>query len=435
MINSAEQIVKKLHDAGFEAYFAGGAVRDMLMGKEPKDIDIATSAKPEEIEALFEKTIPIGKKFGVILASINEHHFEIATFRSDSGYSDGRRPDFVTFTNAKEDALRRDFTINGLFYDPLKKVFLNYVSGREDLSNKIIRLIGNPDERIKEDALRILRAIRFKNVLEFQYDKETWETICKRKDLIKNISAERIKDELNKMIDGKFRYQAFKDLDKCGLSDIILPELTKGKGVKQGAPYHLEGDVFSHSLEAIKALPKNAPHFVAWATLLHDIGKPDTYEKGPDRVHFNAHAQLSADLTKDILKRLKFPNMEIELITWLVENHMTIGDIPKMREAKRRLFLLDHRFKWLLMLHKADAMGSKPVDLRMYEETIKMLKNEKGKKIPKPILTGDEVIKELGIEPGPKIGEILEKVHEAQIEGKIKTKKEALEFIKKEKER
>lgn len=431
MQTTATNLVRKLQNAGFKAYFAGGAVRDMLLGREAKDIDIATSAKPQEIRGLFSKTIPIGEKFGVILASEKGHHFEIATFRSDSGYSDGRRPDYVTFSDAKEDVLRRDFTINGIFYDPVKNEFIDYIGGREDLDKRIIRFIGNADERIKEDYLRILRAVRFKNKLNFQYDTETFKALKRNKRSVKNISSERNRDELNKILDDKSRYASLRDLDEAGILDLLFPELSKCKGVRQPKDYHMEGDVFEHSLLAVKTLPPKAPLFVVWAVLLHDIGKPDTFFEGKDRIHFNGHVFRSEELAKQILERLKFPNIERNIILWLVRNHMIVGDIPKMRKSKKRLFILDPKMKWLLRVHKADAMGSDPVDLSLYKKIKNLIEAERGKKIPRVILTGDDVIKVLGIKPGPQVGKYLQKIHHAQLEGKIRTKKEAIKFLKK----
>ena len=429
MEQAATKIVKKLQGAGFKAYFAGGSVRDMLMGKVSKDFDIATSAKPEQIEKLLSKTVPVGKKFGVILVLEKGHSFEVATFRSDSGYSDGRRPDYVTYTNAKEDALRRDFTINGMFWDPVKKQVLDYVGGKEDLGRKTIRFIGDPDKRIKEDNLRILRAIRFRNVLGFSYDEASWRAICRNAKLIKNVSAERIRDELNKMFDGKWRENAFVDLDRAGIMKHLFPEFEKCKGVAQPKNYHGEGDVFSHILRAIGTLPPKAPLFVSWAVLLHDIGKPDTFRVAPDRIRFDGHVLKSVEIAGDILRRLKFPKIEQELIIWLIDNHMTVGDIPKMRVSKQRRFLLDPRMKWLLEVHRADALGSLPGDLKLYEKLKTMINAEKGRKIPKPILGGGDIMKHFSLKPGPRIGKLIEQAHEAQLEGKVRTKKEALEFL------
>lgn len=432
MQRTAKKIVQKLNKSGFKAYFAGGAVRDMLMGKEPKDIDIATNAKPEQIEKILTKTVPIGKKFGVILVLEKGHEFEVATFRSDAGYSDGRRPDYVIYTSAKQDALRRDFTINGMFFDPISKKVIDYVGGTSDLNNRIIRFIGNADARIKEDNLRMLRAIRFKNVLGFECEKETWQAICKNAKLIKNVSGERIRDELNKMFDGPWRSNALEDLEKTKILKYILPELWNCKGVEQPKNYHAEGDVFVHSLGAVKTLKKTAPLFLVWATLLHDIGKKDTFRLAKDRIRFSGHAFKSVELAGDVFMRLKFSRIEQEIIAWLIESHMMMLDFFKMREAKRKKWLLDPRIKWLLELHKSDALGSLPQNLEIYNKLREQIKKDKKelKKIPKPLLSGLDLIKNFNLKPGKKIGIILEKVHDLQIEGKIKNKEQALKYVK-----
>lgn len=425
-------IVKKLRSASFEAYWAGGTVRDLLMGCIPKDYDIVTSAKPDQIEDILEKTIPVGKKFGVILAVKNGHHFEVATFRSDSSYTDGRRPDAVYFTNPKEDALRRDFTVNGMFYDPLKKKVLDFVGGEEDLKNKILRFIGDPEERIKEDNLRILRAVRFKNALRFKYAPQTFESIKKNASLINNVSFERIRDELNKILMLPGRENAFRELDEAGILKYVLPELLRLKGIKQPEKYHKEGDVFEHIILCLEALPDKISEEVAWATLLHDIGKPDTFSI-QDRIRFNRHAEVGAEITDKVLRRLKFSKNLRENIKWLVNHHMMLGDIPKMRKTRQAHWISHPLFPELLEVLRADALGAKPKDLSLYFELKDLLKQQKEKllPVPKKLITGDDILKKFHLKEGPQIGKILEKVHKAQLEEEIKTKKEALEFVKK----
>ncbi len=298
---TAIDLVKTLHKAGFQAYFAGGCVRDMLMGNAPKDIDIVTDALPDELEELFEHTIPIGKQFGVIIVVQNGHHFEIATFRSDSGYSDGRRPDAVTFTTAENDAKRRDFTINGMFYDPIAEKYLDYINGLKDLKAKLIRFIGNADERIQEDHLRLLRAIRFRNQFDFQYEPDTYEAVKKYAPLIlEKVSKERIRDELNKMImDKTLPSMAFEDMSHLGILELIIPELEKLRGCAQPMKFHKEGDVWTHTMAALDSLPPDASLLARWATLLHDIGKPDTFEL-KERIRFNSHASMGAKIAGKI---------------------------------------------------------------------------------------------------------------------------------------
>lgn len=435
MEKTAINIVKKLKEAGYEAYFAGGSVRDLLMEHEANDYDIATSAKPDEIEKLLSKTIPIGKRFGVILAIENEHHFEVATFRSDSSLSDGRRPDAVLFTSAKEDALRRDFTINGLFYDPITKEVFDYIDGQKDIHDKIIRFIGNPNERIKEDHLRLLRAIRFKNKFDFQYDLETKEAVHRHANLIQDVSKERVSDELTKMFLHPTRAHAIRELDKLDVLDFLLPELIACKNVKQPLQYHQEGDVYTHILKALHDMPNEWANIeLVWAILLHDIGKPGTYEKKTDRIHFNGHAHLSAEMAKEICKRLKFSKAKITKIAWLIDHHMTINFIPEMRRAHQAALFWHPWFEELMKLHYCDENGSVPSNLQMYEEVMKLYDEFKNEKLLedhfKPFISGKELIDDFGVPPSSAVADILALLREEQIEGNIKTKDEAKIFTK-----
>lgn len=434
MLNTAIQIVKKFQDAGYEAYFAGGSVRDMLMEIEAQDYDIATSALPDEIEKLMLKTIPVGKQFGVILAEENGHHFEVATFRSDSSYSDGRRPDAVIFTSAKEDAVRRDFTINGLFYDPIKKKVLDYVGGQKDIKNKIIRFIGEPHERVKEDHLRLLRGVRFKNNFGFKYDPMTKKALSELSNLVTDISKERISEEMTKMLLHPHRAHSVKELDEFGILERILPEITACKDVKQPLKYHQEGDVFTHIQKALHDIPKEfVSKELVWAVFLHDIGKPATYSQKPDRIHFNGHAPLSAKMAGDILLRLKFSRAEISKITWMIEHHMTVGFIPEMRRAHQVGLFWHPWFMDLMHLHYCDEHGSIPIDLSLYKRVMKLY--EEFQKEPlledhfKPKLSGSDLQKEFKLKPGPKIREILNAMREAQIEGVVKDKSDARKFV------
>jgi poly(A) polymerase len=456
-------IINKLQSNGFQAYWVGGCVRDILMGKTPKDYDIVTSAKPDEIEKLLSEynILSVGKQFGIIIVVIDGHQFEIATFRSESSYSDSRHPDKVFWTSASKDAERRDFTINGLFLDPLTSVkiddwklegirqmksteyglVIDYVGGIKDLEEKIIRFIGNAEDRINEDNLRMLRAIRFKNILGFGYTEETIKAIKNNSKKINSVSSERIRDELDKMMSHKSRYDALMDLDKFGLLKVILPELEKLKGVPQPNIFHQEGDVFTHSVLSVKSLPADAPLTLVWAVLLHDSGKPDTImmpKTKNDRIRFNKHVKYSAGIASKIARRLKFANFERELIVWLVKNHMIIGDIPRMAIAKQRKWLMDRRFPWLLELTKADSLGTEPVRLDLYEKDLKLyneakkLHDEEMKKPKfKPFITGSDLILKLGLDESPVIGKLLEQIEDAQLEGKIRNKKEALEYARK----
>jgi len=433
MRKNAVEIVKKLQDSGFEAYFAGGAVRDILLGKEPKDIDIATSAHPKEIEKLFEKTIPLGRQFGIITVVLDDYSYEVATFRSESDYEDNRRPSKITFSSAEQDAIRRDFTINGLFLNPTNNKIIDFVGGQEDIKKKTIRFIGSPQERINEDHLRLVRAIRLKTSLAFQYAPVTFEAVRENAHLIKNVSAERIRDELNLILKSDNRHQGFIELSESSLLKYVIPEIEEMKGVPQPDVFHKEGDVFVHTYLALKALPEDAPSYLAWAVMLHDVAKPETLIK-EKRIIFHNHAQESAKLAKNILERLKFPKFETYDICWLIENHIRIADIEKMRPNKALEFVLDPKFNDLIKLAQADAKGTYPVrdefiaDLKQYVEKAIRFKEEKQHLKETRLLTGDDLI-EMGIKPGEKFKEILDEIDSLKVEGKLKSKEEAKNYV------
>jgi poly(A) polymerase len=444
MMPTSIEIIKKLRKAGFEAYWAGGCVRDILLSIKPKDFDIVTSAKPEEIEDIIEHTIPVGKQFGVILAVEGGHHFEIATFRSDSGYSDGRRPDAVTFTSAKEDAFRRDFTINGMFYDPLTDKVMDYVGGQKDLDARLIRFIGAPHERILEDHLRVLRAIRFKNEFDFQYEPETYAALAKHAELvIDKVSNERIGAELNKMMMGgdmvvggkvalKCAIGALSDMEDTGVLKIILPEILRMKGVGQPYNFHKEGDVWTHTMMALKSLPEAASLPVRWAVLLHDAGKPETFEL-KERIRFDHHVEASKNIAEKVLVRLKYPRKFIDEVCWLVEHHMMVDPLLTMPEGRKMKWFLHPYFLNLMQVFKADCEGTVPCDLSAYENIFSLYRDAVAKMPhePEPLLKGEDVIKELNIKPGKLVGEILEQLREKQLGGEIKNRREALKWLKK----
>jgi poly(A) polymerase len=428
------KIIKILKEAGHEALWAGGCVRDMLLGHEPKDFDIATSAKPDEIENLLDKTISIGKEFGVILAVKNDHHFEVATFRSDSGYSDGRRPNAVIFTHAEEDAKRRDFTINGLFYDPTEDKIYDYVEGEKDLDAKLVRFIGDPDERIKEDHLRMLRAIRFKNVFGFQYHPDTFNAIKRHAKLISKISGERVRDELSKMIVHESFSQSIMDMEDTGLLEVLLPEAQALKGVAQPIEYHQEGDVFDHTMRALDALKPTSSFYTRWAVFFHDIGKPDTF-KLEERIRFDRHAEKAGEIVDQIMRRLKFSNEDIAQVMWLVEHHMSVYNVLDMKVGRRRHWFLHPWFLELLELNRCDVEGTIPSDdsirqkvLELYRKDLKEMPER-----PEKLLDGNDIMKILGLSPGPEIQKILDELHELQLEKKITTKEQALEWLQKRK--
>lgn len=424
------EIINKLRQAGHQAYWAGGCVRDILLGIKPKDYDIVTSAHPDQIEQLLNKTVPIGKQFGVILAVEGEHSFEVATFRSDSGYSDGRRPDAVEFKTAREDACRRDFTINGLFYDPITDEILDYIEGQKDLDAKLVRFIGDPETRILEDHLRLIRAVRFKNVYDFQYEPKTYQSIKKHAALISKISGERIREELNKMLQDKNRVKAINDLEDLGLLLHILPEVQAMKGVAQPAEYHGGRDVFEHTMLCLESLPEDAPLSLIWSTLLHDSGKPATFEVTDERITFYGHAEKSAEIAKSLLGRLNFPRNFINQVAWLCANHMSLVPILDMPKAAKVRWFLKPYFLELLELNKADASGIPPVDLSLYNQLLEIYRYEmslKPDQLPK-LLTGTEIMQITGLPAGPKIKQIVDELFNQQVEGNITTQEEAREW-------
>lgn len=426
------EIIKILKKAGFVAYWAGGCVRDMLLEIHPKDFDIATSARPEDLKKLLAKIHPIGEKYGVVIAEQNGHRFEIATFRSDSGYSDGRRPDAVLFTNAEEDAKRRDFTINAMFYDPLEDNIYDYVGGQQDLDNKLIRFIGDPHERILEDHLRIVRAIRFKNTFKgFQYHPETYKALKKHARLASKVSGERLRDEFNKMIMSPNFPEALNDMEDTGVLEKVLPEAQAMKGVAQPLEFHTEGDVWDHTLRAVRALKPEAQILLRWAVFLHDIGKPETF-KIKERIRFDGHCEKSAEIATAILRRLKFPLKDIKIIDWLVRHHMMIYNVLDMAVGRRRHWFLNPWFLDLLEVGRCDIAGTIPSDYSIYEKALALFRSDMKEmpKEPKRLLTGEEVMEILGISSGAKVGEILEELRMLQLEGKLKTKVQAKAWVK-----
>jgi len=435
MIKEATKIVKALQSEGYVSYFAGGCVRDILLEKKPHDIDIVTNAKPDEIEKVFTETISVGREFGVILVKSGEYYFDVATFREEGPYRDKRRPDWVKFTGEEFDAKRRDFTINGMFLNPINNKIIDYVEGQADLKKHIIRFIGNPTQRIEEDNLRLIRAIRFKITLNFQYATETFDQICKSSSLIKNVSVERARDELNKILLSPRRHIGLTELVQSEITDYLLPELNALKGVPQPVEYHHEGDVFTHTYLALKSLPEDASLHLVWAVLLHDIAKPQTLIREGERIIFHDHAEVSAEVAKQILKRLKFSNLEIKTIVWLIDNHMKIGQIDKMRANKRMAFLLDPRFEDLIRLCQADSIGTYPVNLSMVEKLkgeLEKAKDEKAKmelaKRKTQLFGGDNLIK-LGYTPNNKFKAILDEVNDLLLEKKLLNIQEAEKFV------
>lgn len=428
MLEAAYEICRILRDAGHETLFAGGSVRDKLLGIPPKDIDIATSATPDEVATLFPDCISVGAAFGVQMVIRPGHRFEITTFRADGSYIDGRRPTGVTFTDAREDALRRDFTVNALFKDPLSGEIIDYVGGRDDLAAKIIRAVGDPVKRFEEDHLRLIRAIRFAAQLDFTIEPETYAAIKPCAPLIAKISPERIRNELERILTQPRASQAFRQLLDTGLLAVILPEVIEGVGCDQPPEFHPEGDVFTHTMLVLDQL--ESPTFtLAMGALLHDVGKPraQTFE---DRIRFNNHEKIGAEMTDAICARLKLSNEERDRIVWLVDQHMRIAAMPEMREAKRKRLIREPGFPELLELNRADSLGSMGTldNWNWIRDYVAQVPEEVAR--PKPLITGDDLI-ERGYKPGPLFREILTDIEDAQLENTITTREEALTLLKK----
>jgi poly(A) polymerase len=431
LTTNARKIIHTLTAAGHNAYYAGGWVRDALLGRKEKDIDIATSATPDQVQEIFPRVTDLqGKSFGVIRVMQGRHTFEIATFRKDSDYRDGRRPDTVTFTTAEQDAQRRDFTINGLFFDPLKNQVIDYVNGRADLEIQTLRCIGTPQARFAEDHLRMFRAVRLAAELDFTIEPETWQTLTATSQKTSSLAPERVRDELIKSLCSNNPLKAFDLLDKSGLFFIWLPEIDLMKGVEQPPQFHPEGDVFTHTRLMIKNLAPHPDPILAFSVLLHDIAKPDTRttdETG--RIRFNGHETIGANKAEKILRRLRFSNNQIEAIKMCVAGHMMFKDAPNMRLSTLKRFLARPYFEQELELHRLDCSNSHGL-LDIYNFLKEKRATYTAEEVkPKPLITGHDLVK-LGIEPGTKLGKLLTLIMDEQLEGKLTNREKALQRAK-----
>jgi poly(A) polymerase len=429
---AARGIVQRLHDAGHAALYAGGCVRDRLMGVEPHDYDIATNARPEQVQALFRRTVAVGAHFGVIVVLDGSYEFQVATFRNDGQYLDGRHPATVSFSTPEQDAERRDFTINGLFFDPLEDRLIDYVGGQRDLEARLLRAIGNPADRIREDRLRMLRAVRFATTLGFDIDGATWRAVCENARHIREVSAERIREELMKILLSPRRVRGFDLLDESGLLGEILPEIEALKGCEQPPQFHPEGDVFKHTRIMLDLLPAQVSGSLVLSVLFHDIGKPGTFSTDADgRIRFNGHDRLGAAMTERVMLRLRFSRAEIDATVEAVANHMVFKDVQQMRVAKLKRFLARPHIDDELELHRVDCTSSHGL-LDNYE-FLNAKRDEFASEplIPPPLITGRDLIA-LGMKPGPHFSEILEAVESRQLEKALATREEALAFVRAE---
>lgn len=427
----AKKIVARLQKAGFAAFWVGGCVRDFLIGRDPWDIDIATDARPEQIEGLFKRTIAVGKKFGVVVVVENEHDFQVATFRSEENYADGRRPEKVVFGDARADALRRDFTINALFYDPISKTTHDWIGGQEDLRARVIRTIGDPHERFGEDHLRLLRAIRFAAQLNFEIDPNTFAALRQLAQKITLISAERVRDELLKLFRPPHAARGLDLLRDSGLMEHVLPELRPTVTCAQSPDYHPEGSVYNHIRLMLEQLPPDAPVPLPWAVILHDIGKPSTasLDERTGAIHFYGHEKIGADMALQILSRLRFAKKDIDEIAGCVRQHMQFKDVKQMRKATLRRLLLRETFPLELELHKLDCLGSHR-SLEYYDFLLRQSEELKDKPRIRPaLLSGDDLIA-LGMKPGPAMGALLREIRDKQLSDELTTKRAARQWVR-----
>jgi len=452
----AISIVDSLRRKGHQAYLVGGCVRDLLLGREPADYDVATDATPDQVMNIFPETYAVGAQFGVVLVpdekarddgAPDEQHsseqnryalaghrsiVEVATFRSDVGYSDGRHPDKVRFSrDPKEDVQRRDFTINGLLLDPVENRVLDFVGGRDDLKAQTIRAIGDPRLRFAEDKLRMLRAVRFAARFEYKIDPTTLSTIQELAPQVHQVSRERLRDEITRMLTEGHARLAFELLDETQLLRKVLPEVEAMKGVEQPPEFHPEGDVFVHTLLLLQNLPQPCPVTLAWGALLHDVGKPPTFRRAPDRIRFDQHADVGTKIAETICRRLRFSNHDTDQILALVDNHMRFGDVERMKDSTFKKFVRLPRFDEHLELHRLDCQASHR-SLRLYDFTRKRAGDLPPSAVrPSPLVSGEDLI-QAGYPPGPLFKQILAAVEDAQLDGQLHSKEQALQFVQAE---
>lgn len=429
--DAAVSLARRLKEAGHQALFAGGCVRDRLLGKEPKDYDIATSATPAQVTRLFPGSNEVGAHFGVVIAKCRGHHVEIATFRTDGSYRDGRRPDSVTFSTPEEDARRRDFTINGLFEDPSTGELIDHVGGRADLDARVLRAIGNPADRFAEDSLRLLRAVRFAVTLGFEIEPATWSAMVEHADGLARISPERIRDEFSRILVLPKRARGLELLVDSGLIRHFLPEVLDLIGCDQPPEFHPEGDVYTHTRIMLEMLGDHPPLELCLAVLLHDIAKPPTRTFDPEagRIRFNGHDAMGATMAEEILRRLRYPNDVIESVSFMVSRHMQFMNVRQMKVSKLKRFMAAPTFPLEIELHRVDCGSSNGFTDNLEFVLAKREEFAAAPLIPPPLVTGRDLIA-LGQSPGPRFKELLEAVETEQLEGRLTDPESALEWIK-----
>ncbi len=449
-------IIRTLRERGHQAYLCGGCVRDLLLGREPADYDVTTDATPDQVMRIFPETYAVGAQFGVVLVPIRGEPdsadkntsaasspepagndsssskadlVEVATFRSDVSYSDGRHPDEVRFSShPREDVERRDFTINGLLMDPVSGEVLDFVEGRKDLEARLVRAIGDPERRFAEDKLRMLRAVRFAARFGYAIDPPTFSAIQKLAPQVHQVSQERVREELTKMLTEGQARRAFLLLDRSGLLPEVLPEISAMKGVEQPPEFHPEGDVFVHTLLLLEKLPHPCSTTLAWGSLLHDVGKPPTFRVAPDRIRFDGHVEVGVRMAAEICRRLRFSNDDTEQILALIDHHMRFGQVMQMKESTLKKFLRLPGFEEHLELHRSDCLSSHG-ELSAYNFAKDKLASIPAEQMrPAPLVTGDDLIA-AGYVPGPRFKEILSAVEDGQLESRLRSKEQALQFV------
>lgn len=428
----ATEVVRRLAARSHQAYLVGGCVRDLVLGREPTDYDVATDATPDQVVQLFPKAVTVGAQFGVVKVLLDGGEIEVATFRSDHGTLDGRHPREVRYARTpEEDVGRRDFTINGLLYDPLADKYLDFVGGRADLEAGVIRTIGEPAERFAEDRLRLLRAVRFAARFGYRIEEKTWAALRASAEQITQVSRERIRDELVKMLTAPTRgaaRRAFELLDDAGLLEVLLPEVAKMKGVAQPPEFHPEGDVWIHTRMMLGMMERPTPT-LALGVLLHDVGKPPTFQVA-DRIRFNEHSEVGAVMAEEICRRLRLANDETERVAALVRNHLRFKDAPKMRTSTFKRFISMDGFAEHLELHRLDCLASHG-DLTNWHFVKEQLETLPPEVVRPPRLVTGHDLQAMGYQPGPEMGKMLAAVEEAQLEGELKTAGAARAFVKK----
>jgi len=429
---SADSICATLRRNRYQALLAGGCVRDLLLGRSPVDYDIATDALPEQVMAIFPESVAVGARFGVVVIPGDGFKVEVATFRSDGNYSDGRRPDQVVYAKSPEqDVKRRDFTINGLLMRPETGEVLDFVGGQADLKAGVIRAIGEPDRRFSEDKLRLMRAARFASRFGFAIEQETLEAIRRHAGEITIVSAERLRDELSKLLTEGAAKRGFELLDRAGLLGAVLPEVAAMKGVEQPPQYHPEGDVWTHTLLMLQGLPAGSPATLAWGVLLHDVGKPPTFRSVAvtgDRIRFDGHVDVGVRMGEEICRRFRFSNEDTEQILALIANHMKFKDVEQMRPATLKRFVRLPRFEQHMELHRLDCSSSNR-RLQSYNFVRRLLEETPPEQIrPAKLLTGNDLL-DMGYKQGPMFSQILASLEDAQLEGKVETQDEAKRYV------